>query len=147
MLVQVQPDPPMKNIYVWIAIIGWAIWAFASKIVAQKLHPIYMQFSSYIIGFCCIPLYWYLLKSDSHRPEFNWTGFIWCIIGGACGVSAYLGYVYALKTGSVGTTTALISCYPALTFAAAVLFLGEQITITRLVGVILMVSGVVLLGR
>lgn len=137
----------MNRIFILIAILGWAFWAFAAKIVATKLHPMYMQLSSYIIGFCCIPIYLILLKND--KPvQFNWSGFAWAVAGGASGVAAYLAYVYSLKTYDAGTVSVLVSStYPALTLILAIIFLGEQITLFKILGVVSILLGVVFLSR
>jgi drug/metabolite transporter (DMT)-like permease len=137
----------MGKLYILIAILGWAFWAFACKIVATKLNPLYMTLSSYTIGFCCVPIYLLLLKHDKH-VQFNWPGFAWAIAGGASGVSAYLAYVYALKTYDAGTASILVSStYPTLTFILAVLFLGETLTLSKMIGIGLVMIGVIVLGH
>ena len=136
----------MNALFLAVAFAGWAFWAFACKMVAMKLHPIWMQFSSYGLGFLCFPIFWYLLKQDKPVP-LNMSGVIWAIIGGASGIIAYLFYTLALKTTNIGTASVVVSCYPILTFILAAIFLGETVTTMKIAGIISIIIGVVLLGR
>ncbi|MBN1822998.1 MAG: EamA family transporter [Endomicrobiales bacterium] len=48
----------------------------------------------------------------------------------------------ALQTGSASKIVPLASTYPLVTALLSVLFLGETLTLTRLIGILLIVSGV-----
>lgn len=71
----------------------------------------------------------------------------WAIVAGACGAIALICFFGAISAGGdVSTVAAISAVYPAVTFIIAVLFLGESFTVTRVAGVALVVSGVVLLS-
>lgn len=132
------------NIFVIIAIVGWTIWSFACKVAASSIHPFAIQIANYLIGFLCIPIF-YLFVKNSHTT-INTSGVVWAIVAGVSGLVAYASFTYALKDGAVGTTMALCSTYPALTFLLSVLFLGETITGLKIAGVITTLLGLALLA-
>ena len=137
----------MSKVYLAVAILGWAFWAFACKIVATKTSPMVMQLSSYIIGFFCLPLFWFLLKQD--KPiAFTWSTIGLAIVGASSGIIAYIAYTYALRTGNAGITTITVSAiYPALTLILSMLFLGETLTVLKVCGLVSIFLGVLLLAH
>lgn len=56
-----------------------------------------------------------------------------------------LAYYYALKYGEVGRVSPLVSAFPLVALAVAIVFLGEKITWGKMVGAFLIVSGIMLL--
>lgn len=58
-----------------------------------------------------------------------------------------LAYYAALKYGEVSFVTLVMSCSPLVSITTAVLFLGEQITVTRLLGALLIVGGIALIMK
>lgn len=55
-----------------------------------------------------------------------------------------LAYYAAIKNGDVSIVTIIMSSSPLVTILCAVLFLGEQITVTRLTGAVLIILGIIL---
>jgi len=129
-----------------VSFFGWAFWAFATKIVSSRMHPLAMQISSATLGLLCMPFFISVLRSDK-SVQYSWPGIAWAIAGGIAGVSAYMAYSYALKTGEIGTISIITSCYPILTCIAAIAFLGEPITIFKVLGIASIVLGVVLMSH
>lgn len=58
-----------------------------------------------------------------------------------------LAYYAALKYGEVSFVTLVMSCSPLVSITTAVLFLGEQLTLTRLIGAFLIVGGIGLIMK
>jgi transporter family protein len=56
-----------------------------------------------------------------------------------------LAYYAAIKKGDVSLVTIIMSSSPLVTILCAVIFLGEQITLLRLAGAILVVLGIILI--
>lgn len=56
-----------------------------------------------------------------------------------------LAYYAAIKKGNVAEVTVIISSYPLVTMIMSIMFLGEQITITRIIGAALVVVGIMLI--
>jgi uncharacterized membrane protein len=135
-----------RNILILITVLCWSVWGLVNKIAVQKLHPAYMQLISCMVAIITIPVCLLMIK-NVRAPEFSWSGVIWTASGSVLATIAYFSYIYGLKVGEVGTISVLSSCYPALTFIMAVLFLGESITATKIVGIIFILTGIVILGR
>jgi transporter family protein len=51
----------------------------------------------------------------------------------------------ALKVGEASIVVPISATYPLITLIIAVLFLGESVTLTKVLGIILVISGVALL--
>lgn len=60
-------------------------------------------------------------------------------------VLGHLAYFYALKLGEAGRVVPIVAIYPLFALLAAVLFLGESLTWSKVAGALLVVSGVWLL--
>ena len=61
--------------------------------------------------------------------------------------SAVIGFYNALRLGDASLVTPASGTYPVLTAILAVLFLGEQMSVTRALGIFFAVVGVIFLTR
>ena len=64
-----------------------------------------------------------------------------------CAAAALVLFFYALTKGEASTVVPATSAYPLVTLIGAAIFLGEQITIARVIGALLIVSGVIVISR
>ncbi len=65
------------------------------------------------------------------------------LTGGVLGLTAYF---HALRMGQASVVVPLTSTYPLVTVVLSILVLGEPITPTKILGVLLIVAGVMLLA-
>lgn len=56
-----------------------------------------------------------------------------------------LAYYYALKFGEVGHVSPIVAAFPVVALLLGIVFLGEKISIAKIVATILIVAGIVLL--
>lgn len=70
-----------------------------------------------------------------------WTSLA-CVLATLAGLS----FTTAIQRAPVHTVIGFTSTYPVLTFALCALFLGEQVTWTKLAGIVAIVLGTVLLS-
>ena len=63
-----------------------------------------------------------------------------------CGRALVL-FFYALTKGEASTVVPVTSVYPLVTLVGAAIFLGEQITTARVIGALLIVSGIIVISR
>jgi drug/metabolite transporter (DMT)-like permease len=136
----------LNKLLIPISIICWTVWSIANRVVASKSHPFYVNLSNYMIGFLCIPLFYYIIKND-HAPKLTTSTALWAIAGSSAGLIAYAAFTYALRTRDLGTTSILCSSYQLLAFLLSVAFLGERITLPKAGGVLLVLIGTALLVR
>ena len=58
-----------------------------------------------------------------------------------------LAYYAAIKYGEVSFVTIVMACSPLVSMMLAVIFLGEQITVFRLLGAVMVIGGLILVTR
>jgi bacterial/archaeal transporter family protein len=75
------------------------------------------------------------------------VGGAWAAVTAICMALALIVLFYALTQADASRVVPASSAYPAVTLIGAALFLGESITLTRVVGTALVIAGVVLISR
>lgn len=58
-----------------------------------------------------------------------------------------LAYYYAIKGGEISLISPLVAAFPLVTVLLAFLFLGENLSVHKLIGAMLVVAGVIVLHR
>ena len=82
------------------------------------------------------------------KPEItvSLTGVCFTIVSAICLCAGTLGIAFALRAGEpAGKVVALTSVYPAITLLLSCLFLGEPITVKKVVGIVLAIVAVAIL--
>lgn len=94
-----------------------------------------------------IMLGWLVLNKDlSPLVDVSMSSWVFIALEGIC--AALLGqlfYYYALKSGEPSVVVPLIAVFPLFTFIIATIFLGDKITLSKVIGIFMIVFGVVLL--
>jgi transporter family protein len=138
----------MRFVLITISILGWSLWAIFNKLALQKLHPLQMQIVGCIVGISLVPLYMYLLSFvQTTTISLNTSGIVLTVLASICATVAGFAYLIGIRDGELGTISVLTSAYPLLTFAMSVFLFNERITMVKLVGIILVLIGVVVIGR
>lgn len=89
-------------------------------------------------------LTWWYFKFDT---KINTPGLITTLVGGILYYIAVISYFTAIQKGDVGQITIQVSVYPVLTLVLSMIFLGERLTITKIVGIILAGLGFYFLSK
>jgi transporter family protein len=129
-----------------VPIVFYGFWSFFLKLASSKLHPFQISMVSSCVAIAIMPLYIWVLSTRVHQP-FSPIGVLWTIAASVSSLTAALVYMYIMQTGEIGILSALISTSPAITLLLATIFLGEQITWQKIVGILLVVLGVMVLGH
>jgi drug/metabolite transporter (DMT)-like permease len=87
-----------------------------------------------------VPLY--LHHSGSFRSHLSWWGIGFAVLASALGTIATISYSSALSGRDVGGAVIFVAAYPALSMILAVPILGETLTWTRVIGMLLVITGV-----
>jgi transporter family protein len=136
-------------IFLLLAILGWGLGAFFDKACLKHMDPsgaFYVRSLFMIFIFAPLVLWKYpqtkqaLVGSDRLGPLFV----LGSVIVSMAGVFFYL---KALSGGAATKIVPLSSTYPFVTFALAVLFLGENITMNKLVGTLLLSGGIYFISK
>lgn len=128
-----------------ISILGYGVGSLFYKYANNNLHP--LMVSTIVTGVYVIltPLSFLTINFDK---SINSTGVIFAILGGLAMCVGSLGYFFALKSGGgAGQVAAVTSIYPALTLILSWLFLGETLSLRKLVGIGLALGSVLLLSQ
>ena len=136
-------------IFLLLAILGWGMGAFFDKACLKHMDPsgaFYVRSLFMIVLFVPLVLWKYaqtkqaLLGSDKLGPIFV----ISSVVVSMGGVFFYL---KALDGGAATKIVPLSSTYPFVTFAMAVLFLGESITLNKMIGTLLLSGGIYFISK
>jgi transporter family protein len=134
----------MSNLYlIVITIIGWGVGALFYKVANDNIHPIMVSTIVTIMYMVLTPLPFLLLKVDTH---INSTGIIFSLLGGLIMSIGSIAYFYALKNGGAGEITTITALYPALTLALSVIFLHEDLSFKKIIGISLALLSVLVLS-
>jgi len=136
-------------IFLLLAILGWGLGAFFDKACLKHMDPsgaFYVRTLFMIIVFTPLLAWKYsqtkqaLLGSDKLGPIFVMSS----VIVSMAGVFFYL---KALSGGEAMRIVPLSSTYPIVTFALALLFLGESFTLNKLFGTLLLAGGIYFISK
>ncbi len=71
--------------------------------------------------------------------------FILALAGGLASVFGQTFFYIALKSGNASVVTPVAGAFPLVTFIFGVLLLGESVTLPKVIGILLIISGVICL--
>ena len=140
---------PSTVIFLLLGILGWGIGAFFDKLSLRHLDAagaFYVRSLFMVVIFAPLVAWKYeptrqaLLGSDRLGPLFVLASVI-VTMGGV------FFYLKALSGGAATRIIPLSSTYPFVTFALALLFLGENFTVNKLVGTLLLSGGIYFISR
>jgi bacterial/archaeal transporter family protein len=125
----------MPNQYlIIISIIGWGVGYIFYKIANTSIHPIMV--SAITTGVYCIatPIAFLSINFDK---TVTTTGVLSSIVGGMLIGAGTIAYYYASRTGNAGQVTTLTALYPIVTLILSCLFMGEEMTTRKTIGIVL----------
>ena len=127
-----------------LTVVLWTGWSFLGKIALEKAAPlqatILFGVASVVVGAVSLALFGQ--RSQSWSPGTLWLAAVSGTLGGLGLVTFYL----ALERGKASLVAPVIGMYPALVALLSVAFLSERLSAVQAVGVLLAITGVVLVG-
>ena len=136
-------------IFLLLAILGWGLGAFFDKVSLKHLDPsgaFYVRSLFMVFIFAPLVAWKYaptraaLLDSDKLGPLFV-LGSVIVSMGGV------FFYLKALSGGAASKIVPLSSTYPFVTFALAMIFLGESFTMNKFIGTLLISGGIFFISK
>ncbi|TVL98116.1 MAG: hypothetical protein CV082_01625 [Candidatus Brocadia sp. BL1] len=124
----------------------WGFVPFLEKIGLSSVEPT----AAYLVRCSGIFLgIGILIAFTPQFPSFAKMGiksvFFLVLAGMLAGVVAQLVFYKALKTGEISRIIPVTSCYPLFSFLLGWIFLGEEITVSKIAGMLLILGGILLL--
>lgn len=134
----------MAPIYLLIiSILGWGIGSFFYKGANTQIHPIMVSSIATCVYVLATPIYFLFVKFDH---SINASGLTYTILGSICMCIGSMAYFYALRDGAAGQVTAITALYPGLTLLLSYLFLAENLSPKKILGMILAFGAAYLLS-
>ena len=133
--------------WIGVAFVSWGLASFFGKMVAPYFAAPYLVWVRRVITvFILLPLVW-VQRHNSISITPTWQTWVLVLLVTGFTASAVIGFYNGLRLGDASLVTPASGTYPVLTAILAVIFLGEQITFTRALGILFAVLGIVFLTR
>lgn len=128
-----------------LAIFGWGIGSLFIKGANDNMHPIMVSTFMTMTYALLTPLSFLFIKFNH---SVNFSGIAYAIVGALFMCTGSMGYFFALKSGAAGQITIMTSLYPALTLFISCMFLGEQMSLKKAIGIgFALISFLILKGK
>jgi drug/metabolite transporter (DMT)-like permease len=122
------------EMFILIAILGWGVGSFFSKLSNTAMHPLMVASVSLLTYMVVLPLALIFSKFD-HSVSVQ--GIVVTVVGSLCMCAGTLGFAFALRNGApVGQATILAALNPMITLALSMIFLHEGMTVRKGIGII-----------
>jgi uncharacterized membrane protein len=137
------------NDVIWIvlAVIGWGSWSVFSKLAVQGSSPLMVPLTTAYVYSALAPIMYMTMKAKAVPIAWTTRGVLWTTCATLSALLANYSFLFAVQTRSTTTVVALTQVYPIVTFFLCWTVLGEAFTVTKLVGMVLLVSGAVLMSH
>lgn len=138
----------MANDYVFagIAMLFWGIAPIFGKLGLNEMQPLAaltlrsMIITAILITVVTIKGQWGFLSALTIKPA------MFIAMEAVCAaLLGQLAYYYAIKFGEVSRVSPIVSAFPLVALMLGILFLGEKLTMTKVIAGLLIVSGMILL--
>lgn len=135
----------LGDLLILISTINWAIYSVIGHNTIRRLGPRRATSGAMLFGaLMLLPLFvarqgWREIPS---LTPIGWTALLFLAVG--CSALGYLFWYGALERIEVSRVAALLYAEPLVTFAAAMILLGEQVSATVIGGGILVLAGVLI---
>ncbi len=135
----------MGSLHEWIVpailtLVLWGLWGYILKIAGMRLDWREVYFISSLASFTLALMFY--LYSKGFSLSLNIYA-LYAALAGIMGGLGYLTFMVAVSRGKASIIIPLTALYPAITAILAVLFLGEKLKPTQLIGIILaLIAGI-----
>jgi len=128
-----------------LSLFGWGVGSFFSKLAANRIgeQSIFWDLIGYIPGTL---LYCFLMYRVKDLLMGDKMGILYGLLAGGIGTIGMIGFYFVMTRKDASAAVPLTALYPALTALLAFIFLREQLTFVRVVGIILATIAVMLLS-
>lgn len=135
------------SLLVVIAVVSWGVWAVALRKAVDLMPPpsAYIVYS--IAGLIFVPVYLWLSRVFQMPLRFPLAGTAWAAVASVLVGLGTIALLYAMRERETSDVVALTASYPLVTLVLAVLFLGEALSVSRVIGVLAIAIGAYLLSR
>jgi transporter family protein len=136
-----------STFYILMAVVFWGLAPVFGKLGLEKIDPL-LAISIRTIGLAAIVLI--VLIFTGRWEEVGEvdprSGALILLEGVFAGLLGHFAYYFALKAGEVSRTVLLVRSAPIITVVLGVILFGEKLSFTEIGGMVLIISGSVLMS-
>jgi uncharacterized membrane protein len=134
------------SIWIALAILGWGSWALFEKLAVRNMSPVMIQLASAYIYSAFAPIMYLAMKAKGVNFEWTSAGIGWTVAASCAATLANYAFLFAIEDRPVSGVMAWTQTYPAISFVLCWLVLGESFSLTKIVGIVMLVCGGVLMS-
>lgn len=127
------------------SIISLGVSVFFRKLAVDRMHPYQLQIISTMVYLFIFPVWILLFKKTGLNFNSDINSILIAVF---CILTSIIGSIFfgmALKsTNHAGGLNVLVSINPIITFILSMIFLGEELTIKKIIACILAIAGLIL---
>jgi transporter family protein len=128
-----------------ICLFIYGVWGFLSKFLTMGLNAPSMLIYSLLGSALGIPLYILTYRDSFSFPwENHWT-YLAMLVGVFTSLGAFF-FFNAIALGEATKVVVITSLYPVITAILALIFLNETLTLSKLLGILLCLAGIIILS-
>jgi transporter family protein len=121
----------------------WALWSFLGKLALDRTTSVQ---ATLVFGVAAAVVGLVAILAGQRTTSWS-PGALWlAALSALCGSIGLITFYLALQQGRASVVVPMIGLYPAIVALLSVAFLGERLSAVQYAGVLLAVTGVVLLG-
>jgi transporter family protein len=129
--------------YALVTVCLWTGWSFLGKLALERATPVQ---ATIVFGVASVAAGVVALLAGQRAASWG-PGALWLTaVSAACGGAGLVTFYLALDKGQASLVAPVIGLYPALVALLSVALLSERLTALQVVGILLAVTGVVLVG-
>jgi bacterial/archaeal transporter family protein len=127
-----------------ILLFFWGAYGVAAKIAVKEMG-LQVLIWSQVAALALFPVYFYLFK-DLLPLKWDGSGIAWALTSGALGALGGVVLFILLRDAPASIVIPISALYPVVTVILGYIFLQEEISVTRLGGIVLAVVAIWLLS-
>ena len=126
-----------------MALICFGLWAFLPKVSVKYINPRSALIYEVMGGIIVATIVWITMgKGMAH----DFRGAIPAVLTGIIGYLGMFFFLHAVEADSVSVVASITAVYPVVAIILAVILLRERISYIQCVGILLAITGVILLS-
>ncbi len=129
--------------YALATVVLWTGWTFIGKIALKTVSPVQ---ATIIYGLASVAVGAATLLLGSRGGAWSQPGLWLATLSAVVGSLGLLTYYLALERGKASLVGPVVSVYPAIVALLSVALLSERLSAVQVAGIVLAVTGVVLVG-
>lgn len=134
------------SLNILITISAWGLWGIFDKLALQRSQPKDVLLVSSLLAIAQIPLLLALLSWIQPHWHLSQSLLGYAVISSAVSSLGMMLYLDAMKRADTTVVLGLTAGYPLVTQGVSLVFMGEVISVWRVVGALLIACGIVVIG-